>query len=235
MAAHYVVRKHAMQHQSRQQLVEQIVGDAASAIGSFACGVHVVVSSSASSCSYRLSPGRTPVNSMRICSSVKPVEADQVAREADDRHRLAHVENEDLTAMAHARRLQNQLRGLWNRREEVSDLRDVHLDLPEEVYSRDVAGDSRWRASAMLVYKRLMRRAVGARTARELTRRNSLTSPYLWLLCLIAVGPATLFWRHTLHLFCFVIVFAATYVWLYVSIVRFKSPRWLVIRKRRHS
>lgn len=83
----------------------------------------------------------------------------------------------------------------------------------------------------MLVYKRLMRWAVGNRTARELTRRNSLTSPYLWLLCLIAVVPATLFWRHTLHLFCFVIVFAATYVWLYVSIVRFRVPRWLVIRK----
>jgi len=87
----------------------------------------------------------------------------------------------------------------------------------------------------MLVYKRLMRWAVGARTARELTRRNSLTSPYLWLLCLIAVIPATLFWRHTLHLFCFVMVFAATYVWLYVSIVRFKSPRWLVVRKGRRS
>ncbi len=83
----------------------------------------------------------------------------------------------------------------------------------------------------MLVYKRLMRWAVGAQTARELTRRNSLTSPYLWLLCLIAVVPATLFWRHTLHLFCFVVVFAATYVWLYMSIVRFKSPRWMVVRK----
>ena len=84
----------------------------------------------------------------------------------------------------------------------------------------------------MLVYKRLMRWAVGVRTARELTRRNSLTSPYLWLLCLVAVIPATLFWRHTVHLFCFVVVFAVTYVWLYVSIVRFKSPRWLVVRKR---
>lgn len=84
----------------------------------------------------------------------------------------------------------------------------------------------------MLVYKRLMRWAVGARTAHELTRRNSLTSPYLWLLCLIAVIPATLFWQHTVHLFCFVVVFAATYVWLYVSIVRFRSPRWLVFRRR---
>ena len=84
----------------------------------------------------------------------------------------------------------------------------------------------------MLVYKRLMRWAVGARTAHELTRRNSLTSPYLWLLCLVALIPATLFWQHTVHLFVFVCVFAATYVWLYISIVRFKSPRWLVVRKR---
>ncbi|MFM0335518.1 MraY family glycosyltransferase [Paraburkholderia fungorum] len=84
----------------------------------------------------------------------------------------------------------------------------------------------------MLVYKRLMRKAVGARTARELTRSNSLTSPYLWLLCLIAVIPATLFWRHTLHLFCFVVLFAGTYVWLYMSIVRFKVPRWMVFRRR---
>ena len=83
----------------------------------------------------------------------------------------------------------------------------------------------------MLVYKRLMRWVVGAKTARELTRRNSLTSPYLWLLCLIGVIPATLFWQHTVHLFIFVVVFAATYVWLYVSIVRFRSPKWLVVRR----
>ncbi|WP_153099863.1 MraY family glycosyltransferase [Paraburkholderia hayleyella] len=87
----------------------------------------------------------------------------------------------------------------------------------------------------MLVYKRLMRWVVGSRTARELTRRNSLTSPYLWLLCLVAVVPATLFWRHTLHLFCFVVVFALTYVWLYLSIVRFRSPRWMVVRRRGRS
>lgn len=85
----------------------------------------------------------------------------------------------------------------------------------------------------MLVYKRLMRWAVGTQVAHELTRRNSLTSPYLWLLCLIAVIPATLFWRHTVHLFAFVLVFAFTYVWLYVSIVRFRAPRWLVVRKTR--
>lgn len=84
----------------------------------------------------------------------------------------------------------------------------------------------------MLVYKRLMRWAVGARTARELTQRNSLTSPYLWLLSLMAVIPATLFWRHTWILIGFVVLFALIYVWLYVSIVRFKSPKWLIFRRR---
>jgi UDP-N-acetylmuramyl pentapeptide phosphotransferase/UDP-N-acetylglucosamine-1-phosphate transferase len=84
----------------------------------------------------------------------------------------------------------------------------------------------------MLVYKRLMRWAVGTKTAHELTRRNSFTSPYLWLLCLIAVAPATLFWRHTVHLFAFTVIFACTYVWLYLSIVRFKVPRWLIFRRR---
>lgn len=84
----------------------------------------------------------------------------------------------------------------------------------------------------MLVYKRLMRWAVGTKTAQELTRRNSYTSPYLWLLCLVAVIPATLFWRHTVHLFVFVVVFGLTYVWLYLSIVRFKVPRWLIFRRR---
>jgi ABC-type bacteriocin/lantibiotic exporter with double-glycine peptidase domain len=84
----------------------------------------------------------------------------------------------------------------------------------------------------MLVYKRLMRWAVGARTAKELTQRNSLTSPYLWLLCLMAVIPATLFWRYTGVLVCFVVLFALLYVWLYVSIVRFKAPKWLIFRRR---
>jgi hypothetical protein len=60
-----------------------------------------------------------------------------------------------------------------------------------------------------------------------------MTSPYLWLLSLIGVIPATLFWQHTVHLFVFVVVFAATYVWLYVRIVRFKAPRWMVVRRGR--
>ena len=39
-----------------------------------------------------------------------------------------------------------------------------------------------------LIYRRLMRWAVGNQSAKMLTRRNSMTSPYLWLLCMLSVG-----------------------------------------------
>ncbi|MFL6662312.1 MAG: MraY family glycosyltransferase, partial [Rhizobacter sp.] len=45
-----------------------------------------------------------------------------------------------------------------------------------------------------LIYRRLMRWAVGDRTAKVLTKRNSMTAPYLWLLCMMSVVPAMIFW-----------------------------------------
>ena len=35
-----------------------------------------------------------------------------------------------------------------------------------------------------LIYRRLMRWAIGAKDARAMTRRNSMTAPYLWMLCI---------------------------------------------------
>jgi UDP-N-acetylmuramyl pentapeptide phosphotransferase/UDP-N-acetylglucosamine-1-phosphate transferase len=84
----------------------------------------------------------------------------------------------------------------------------------------------------MLVFRRLVRWAVGRRDAASLTLRNSLTAPYLWLLSSLAAVPATLFWRHPHVLQVFVALFCVTYVWLYLRLVRFRSPRWLVIRSR---
>jgi UDP-N-acetylmuramyl pentapeptide phosphotransferase/UDP-N-acetylglucosamine-1-phosphate transferase len=82
----------------------------------------------------------------------------------------------------------------------------------------------------MLVYKRLMRWSVGERERRE-TTRNSMTSPYLWLLCLMSVIPAVLWWQNTAVLTCFLFLFMVSYVLLYWSIVRFRTPRWLVFRR----
>ena len=82
-----------------------------------------------------------------------------------------------------------------------------------------------------LIYRRVMRWAVGDRAAKQLTRRNSMTSPYLWVLCMSAVIPSVLFWNSTAILTLFIFAFAALYVVFYSSIVRFRVPRWMVIRK----
>jgi UDP-N-acetylmuramyl pentapeptide phosphotransferase/UDP-N-acetylglucosamine-1-phosphate transferase len=84
----------------------------------------------------------------------------------------------------------------------------------------------------MLVFRRLVRWAVGRRDAASLTLRNSLTAPYLWLLSSLAAIPATLFWRYPHVLQAFVAVFCVLYVWLYLRLVRFRAPRWLVIKSR---
>jgi UDP-N-acetylmuramyl pentapeptide phosphotransferase/UDP-N-acetylglucosamine-1-phosphate transferase len=78
-----------------------------------------------------------------------------------------------------------------------------------------------------LIYRRVLRWAVGDRSAKALTRRNSMTSPYLWVLCMLSVVPAVLFWGNSAVLAGFLVVFGLTYVALYWRIVRFKSPRWL--------
>ena len=79
-----------------------------------------------------------------------------------------------------------------------------------------------------LIYRRVMRWAVGdARSVKALTRRNSMTSPYLWLLCMFAAVPSVLFWDNTAVLMLFLLLFVVTYVGLYWRIVRFKSPRWM--------
>ena len=80
-----------------------------------------------------------------------------------------------------------------------------------------------------LVYKRIVRWSIGSTKSGLQTQRNSLTSPYLWLLCLLAVIPAVLFWRNHILLKLFCLLFALTYVWLYWLIVRFKVPAYLII------
>jgi len=83
----------------------------------------------------------------------------------------------------------------------------------------------------MLVYKRLVRWAVGSADVRLQTQRNAMTSPYLWALSSLAVIPAVLFWQHEYVLMGFVALFSFTYISLYRTLVRFSTPRWLVVKK----
>ena len=82
-----------------------------------------------------------------------------------------------------------------------------------------------------LVYRRIIRWAIGSKSAKAMTRRNSMTSPYLWLLCMLSIAPAVVFWDNSAVLGAFIVLFAATYIFLYGRIVRFKAPGWLLGRR----
>ena len=93
-------------------------------------------------------------------------------------------------------------------------LRDVAPSTPDGIHLHS------------LIYRRVIRWTVDSSTT-ALTKRNSMTSPYLWLLCMLSVVPASLFWDNTPVLMACLVLFGLSYVALYWRIVRFKSPRWL--------
>ena len=82
-----------------------------------------------------------------------------------------------------------------------------------------------------LIHRRLVRQMIGATATNRLTARNSMTSPYLWLLCSLSVIPAVLWWRNTAVLTGFLALFMVSYVVLYWRIVRFRVPKWLLPRR----
>ena len=81
-----------------------------------------------------------------------------------------------------------------------------------------------------LIFRRVVRHVFHDDEARRMLMRNNRTSPYLWGFTVLTVVPAVLFWHNTPVLMAFTLLFVITYVWVYVSIVRFKVPRW--IRRR---
>lgn len=56
---------------------------------------------------------------------------------------------------------------------------------------------------------------------------NAKTSPYLWILTTLSIVPAIIFWKNTVTLLAFLLIFTLTYVWLYGRIVSFRTPRWM--------
>lgn len=84
-----------------------------------------------------------------------------------------------------------------------------------------------------MVYKRLVRWMVGSKEAKHLTRRNSLTAPYLWSVALFSIMPALLFWKVEWALQLCALLFVVGYVWAYRRLVTFRAPRVLVLRKAR--
>ena len=78
-----------------------------------------------------------------------------------------------------------------------------------------------------LIYRRLMRWAVGSDGRATLTRGNSMTSPFLWVLTSCSVVPAAVWWNNTPMLAVSLLVFVTLYLRIYWQIVRFRTPRWM--------
>jgi UDP-N-acetylmuramyl pentapeptide phosphotransferase/UDP-N-acetylglucosamine-1-phosphate transferase len=87
-----------------------------------------------------------------------------------------------------------------------------------------------------LIHRRLIRLnfATGSGERRRV-QRNSMTSPYLWLLCLMSIIPSVLWWNSTRVLSIFLLLFILLYVFLYWRIVRFRTPRWLGARREQRT
>jgi len=77
-----------------------------------------------------------------------------------------------------------------------------------------------------LIFRRILNTA---NIQRELDwfSANSKTSPYLWIISSMATIPAILFWQSTPLQVGFIILFIVSYVWLYKSMVTFKTPKWM--------
>ncbi|MBK0391955.1 glycosyltransferase family 4 protein [Ramlibacter algicola] len=99
------------------------------------------------------------------------------------------------------------------------------------IYRKAARGQSPSMADALhfhqLIYRRIVREVFHDDDTRRMLMRNNRTSPYLWGFTLLTVVPAVLFWQNSFVLKCFCLLFAVSYIYMYVSIVRFRVPRWL--------
>jgi UDP-N-acetylmuramyl pentapeptide phosphotransferase/UDP-N-acetylglucosamine-1-phosphate transferase len=81
-----------------------------------------------------------------------------------------------------------------------------------------------------IIYRRVVRVACQPFQDSDLVKRNSMTSPYLWLLASLAALPAVFFWENKYTLQFFIALFMLTYLWIYWAIVRFRIPKFLILR-----
>ena len=75
-----------------------------------------------------------------------------------------------------------------------------------------------------LVYRRIL---MNNHRDNNIFSANARTAPYFWILAGMSIIPAVLWWQSTPILIGACLLFTVSYVWLYTSIVKFKTPKWL--------
>lgn len=81
-----------------------------------------------------------------------------------------------------------------------------------------------------LVFRRLVRGAFSPQGRHKRPAlSNALASPYLWVLALIVLVPATAWWDNAWVLGASLAAFALVYLWLYARLVSWRRPGWLLL------
>jgi UDP-N-acetylmuramyl pentapeptide phosphotransferase/UDP-N-acetylglucosamine-1-phosphate transferase len=103
---------------------------------------------------------------------------------------------------------------IWRRRFK----RGVPVDQPDALHLHQLV----FRRLVRVTFSRGRRHAVPALC-------NALASPYMWVLALIGLVPATIWWDNAWALCASLVVFAAVYIWLYSRLVSWRRPGWLLL------
>ena len=74
-----------------------------------------------------------------------------------------------------------------------------------------------------LIYRRVLQ----AKYSESALSANARTAPFLWILAILCIIPALLWWQSTLMLMGACTLFIISYIWLYTKIVQFRTPSWL--------
>jgi UDP-GlcNAc:undecaprenyl-phosphate/decaprenyl-phosphate GlcNAc-1-phosphate transferase len=102
------------------------------------------------------------------------------------------------------------------------------------MYRRKARGQSTGHADALhlhtLVYRRVVRWRGFAGKPSDYATRNSVASALLWVIPVTCLAIALIFWDRSLPLQLAAVVFGIFYTLCYRRLVRFRVPRWLVIR-----
>src|SRR5690606_26072951 len=103
---------------------------------------------------------------------------------------------------------------IWRRRFK----RGVPVDQPDALHLHQLV----FRRLVRVTFTRDSRHAVPALC-------NAMTSPYLWVLALIGLVPATIWWDTTWILCACIAVFCVVHIWLYSRLGAWRRPTWLLL------
>ncbi|MCX5589876.1 MraY family glycosyltransferase [Alcaligenes endophyticus] len=103
---------------------------------------------------------------------------------------------------------------IWRRRFK----RGVPVDQPDALHLHQLV----FRRLVRVTFSRGQRGALPALC-------NAMTSPYLWVLALIGLVPATIWWDNAWILSASMLMFALAYIWLYSRLVTWRRPSWLLL------